>query len=346
MFYSRIVKVTLILGIILNSSVSGYSWGFFGHKVIQQLAIYGLPKSMQPFFHRNMAHLVETSVRPDERRNTDPQEAPRHFIDLEAFGENPLEHVPHSYNAAATKYNADTLQKYGVVPWQVIKIKDRLTQAFYRKDKDSILFYSADLAHYLQDAHVPLHTSLNHDGQLTGQTGLHSLWESKLPEQNLAHYNLRHEKAQYLKNPEEEIWNVIRASHQLVPQLLAVEKQVSQNFTEATKYTTSERNGRTRKNYTDAFATAYNQALGTMVQDRMRASAEKTAAFWYTCWVDGGKPELSELLSTPRTKEETKQLKQELKSWKKGTLQEKDLLLTKIKLSLMNVVKWINESYA
>ncbi|MBC3541458.1 zinc dependent phospholipase C family protein [Rufibacter sediminis] len=341
MFYNRISKFILILGIILSTSISGHSWGFFGHKVIQQLAIYGLPKDMQKFYHRNMTLLVETSVRPDERRSSDPNEAPRHFIDLEAFGEHPLENMPHAWDAAAAKYSVDTLQKYGLVPWQVIKLKERLTQAFYKKDKDSILFYSADLAHYLQDAHVPLHTSLNHDGHLTGQTGMHSLWESKLPEQNLSSYNLKHQKAQYFKSAEQEIWEVVRASHALVPQLLAIEKQVSQNFTEATKYTVTERNGRSRRSYSDAFASAYNQALGTMVQDRMRASAEKTASFWYTCWVDGGKPDLSQLLATPRTKAEDKQLKQEQKAWKKGTLQEKDLLLTKIRISLMDVVEWI-----
>ncbi|RNI31037.1 zinc dependent phospholipase C family protein [Rufibacter latericius] len=341
MFYNQISKTILTLAIILSTSISGYSWGFFGHKVIQQLAIYGLPKDMQAFYHRNMAHLVETSVRPDERRNSDPKEAPRHFIDLEAFGDHPLDNMPRGWEAAAAKYSADTLQKYGLVPWEVIKLKERLTQAFYKKDKDSVLYYSADLAHYIQDAHVPLHTSLNHDGQLTGQTGLHSLWESKLPEQNLSTYNLRHHKARYFKSAEQEIWEVVRASHALVPQLLAVEKQVSQNFTEAAKYTVSERNGKTRKNYSDAFATAYNQALGTMVQDRMRAAAEKTASFWYTCWVDGGKPDLNQLLATPRTKEEKKQLKQEQKAWKKGILQEKDLLLTKIRISLMDVVDWV-----
>ncbi|WP_207435829.1 zinc dependent phospholipase C family protein [Sabulibacter ruber] len=339
-------KVLLVLALVLSCSVLGYSWGFFGHKVIQQLAIYALPKAMQAFYHRHMATLVETAVRPDERRNSDPEEAHKHYIDLEAFGSNVLQEMPEAWSAAAAKYSKDSLNKYGIVPWEVVRIKGLLTQAFYRKDTDSILYYSADLAHYIQDAHVPLHTSLNHDGQLTGQHGLHSLWESKLPEQHLATYNLKHAKAQYLSNPEHEIWQVVRESHKLVPQVLSFEKQASQNFTDATKFTITERNGRTRKNYTDAFASAYHQALGTMVQDRMRAAAERTASFWYTCWVDGGKPDLDKLLSTPRTKTENKQLKRELKAWKKGNLQEKDLLLTKIRISLMNVVEWVQEKIA
>ncbi|ALI97991.1 zinc dependent phospholipase C family protein [Rufibacter tibetensis] len=346
MVYNSLRKVLLVLGIILSCSILGHSWGFFGHKVIQQLAIYGLPKDMQGFYHRHMAHLVETSVRPDQRRNDDSTEAPRHFIDLEALGEKPLEEVPHTYPAAAAKYSTDTLQKYGIAPWHIIKMKERLTRAFQRRDTDSILYYSADLAHYIQDVHVPLHTSLNYDGQLTGQHGLHSLWESKVPEQNLASYNLQHNKARYLANPQEEIWGVVRSSHLLVPKLLEIERQVSQNFTDDTKYTIVERNGRSRKNYTDAFSSAYNKVLGTMVQDRMRASAEMTSSFWYTSWVDGGKPDLDKLLAMPRAKAEKKQLKNELKAWKKGTLLEKDLLLTKIRISLMNVIEWVSSSLA
>jgi hypothetical protein len=36
------------------------------------------------------------------------------------------------------------------------------------KRKSEILFI-ADLGHYIADAHMPLHTSDNHDGQLTDQ---------------------------------------------------------------------------------------------------------------------------------------------------------------------------------
>jgi hypothetical protein len=38
--------------------------------------------------------------------------------------------------------------------------------------KHEILFIAADLGHYIADAHMPLHTSDNHDGQLTDQKGI------------------------------------------------------------------------------------------------------------------------------------------------------------------------------
>ncbi|AMM52681.1 hypothetical protein TH61_01465 [Rufibacter sp. DG15C] len=322
-------KLSLTICLVLACSAVSMGWGFFGHKVIQQLAIYGLPKDMQAFYHRHMRYLVDASVRPDERRNTDSTEAPRHFIDVDYYGPNAVNEMPEGWAAASAKYPVDTLTKYGLVPWHVVVMQKHLTRAFQQKNVDSILYYSADMGHYIQDAHVPLHTTLNYDGQLTGQHGLHSLWESKLPEQSLKGYSLKHPQAKYLANPEHEIWEVIRASHKDLPHMLALEKEVSKNFTDQTKFVTTERNGRTRKTYSDAFAKAYQQALGTTVEKRMQAAAQMTGSFWFTCWVDGGRPDLEKLLSAPRTKEEIKQFKLERKAWKKGQLAEKDLLLTK-----------------
>ena len=64
---------------------------------------------------------------------------------------------------------------------------------------------------------MPLHTSINYDGQLTGQKGLHSLWESVVPEIELTNFNLysKH-KAQYLKHPEERLWKTLQQAHVLL----------------------------------------------------------------------------------------------------------------------------------
>ena len=61
--------------------------------------------------------------------------------------------------------------------------------AFIEKDSDKILKYSADLGHYIADAYVPLHTTENYNGQLTGQKGIHAFWESRLPELFSEDYN-------------------------------------------------------------------------------------------------------------------------------------------------------------
>src|SRR5882672_804174 len=191
---------SVIAGALLVISFS--SWGFLVHRTVNQLAIYELPAPMKAFFWKNRDSVVSQSIRPDVRRNTDKTEAPRHFIDLEAYGDSAGWKMPMRLPEAVQRFTLDTLHKYGYVPYVVLEVKDRLTQAFRKGDKDSILFYATDLGHYIGDANVPLHTSINYDGGLTGQRGIHALWESTVPDQLMDGYKLRDgHKAQYLSDP-------------------------------------------------------------------------------------------------------------------------------------------------
>ncbi len=52
----------------------------------------------------------------------------------------------------------------------------RLTFAFKERNQARILKLSAEIGHYISDAHVPLHASHNHNGQFTGQNGIHGYW--------------------------------------------------------------------------------------------------------------------------------------------------------------------------
>lgn len=320
-------RISLLAAAFLFCSALSYGWGFFGHKLIHQLAIYNLPKQLQGFYFKHQNYLISKSVRPDERRNNDPAEAPRHYIDIDVYGEEAVNTMPEAWEAAAARYTADTLLKYGIVPWHVVVMQERLTNAFRQQNADSILYYSADLGHYIADAHVPLHTTLNYDGQLTAQKGMHSLWESKLPELFAQTYKLKGEKADYIPNTEKQIWQVVRHTYSLIPQTLSDELEVSKNFTSETKYDQVERNGKMRQYYSDAFAKAYQQKLGNMVEQQMSAAAQEVANFWYTAWVDGGKPDMDKLMFEPLTKAEKKQLKQEKKAFRKGKLFEKDMVV-------------------
>lgn len=318
-------RLLFTLALLLPCFV-GFGWGFFAHKVIHQLAIYALPKQMQPFYFRHQEALVETAVRADQRRSQDPLEGPRHFIDVDVYGDSAAYTLPESWDQAVKVYSADTLRKYGIVPWHVLRLKDRLTEAFRARNADSILFYSADLGHYIADAHVPLHMSVNYDGQLTNQRGIHSLWESKLPQTFLEGYPLYSGKADYLPDPQKAIWGVVRATFPLVQPTLQQEQLASLDFSEEQKYVMVETRGQVRRYYSDAFAEAYQKRVGDMVERQLRASAQMVASFWYTSWVDAGRPDLASLLSPALTKEEKKALRQELKAWRRNELAEKNLL--------------------
>ena len=324
------MKSKIILCIAVSVLVLCSSWGFLMHRTITQLSVYQLPVEMQPFFHQNMDYLVRHSVRPDQRRNSDKTEDTKHFIDFEAYGKEAANKMPLKWEAAVNRYSKDTLLKYGYVPYWIVEMQKRLTNAFKNGNRDSILFYATDMAHYIEDAHVPLHTTLNYDGQLTNQKGLHSLWESMVPELTLEDFNLKGDKkASYLKSPERAIWKTVRHSFSLVPKVLAIEKKVSKNFTDSTKYRYQNRNGREVRSYSSAFGRAYAKGLGTMVNDQALRSANLVADFWYTAWVDAGKPDLQKIMAAKWNEKDVAQLQEETEAYRKNELLKKGWLLSK-----------------
>ena len=329
MRYTKNITTFLALVIIL---ISGGSWGFLGHKTAHQLAVYELPKKMQRFFFKHLDYLEAHAVRPDERRYSDKTEAPKHFIDIESYGDSAEWKMPYTWDEAVAKYSKDSLVKYGYVPYQVLFVAQQLTQAFKAGNADTILFYATDLGHYIEDAHVPLHTSVNYDGQLTNQKGLHALWETNVPETDIAGFNLysRH-TAKYLKHPEQAIWQAVRRAHELLPEVFGKEKELSEHFTESTKYVTHTKNGHRVKVYSAAFSKAYADSLQGTVNRQLLYATDMVADFWYTAWVNAGKPDLSAMLDTPFTKQDKAELRKQIRSYKGNHLLHDSLLLSKLK---------------
>jgi hypothetical protein len=141
--------------------VIGSGWGFFGHQKINRLAVFTLPIEMIGFYKANIQFITESAVNPDKRRYVVPDEAARHYIDLDHYGDSALSIVPHKWNDAVEKLTEDTLKAYGIVPWHINVMYYRLRDAFIMRDPARILSVSADLGHYIGDDHVPLHTPEN-----------------------------------------------------------------------------------------------------------------------------------------------------------------------------------------
>lgn len=189
------------------------NWGFFAHERINRLAVFTLPPEMIGFYKANIQYITEASVNPDRRRFSSVDEAPRHYIDLDHYGDSALYKMPRYWQAAVQKYSEDTLKAYGIVPWHINRMYYSLKEAFLIRDPERILKISAELGHYIADAHVPLHTTENYNGQLTGQEGIHAFWESRLPELFSDDFDYFVGKAEYISNPQAAAWNAIQSAH-------------------------------------------------------------------------------------------------------------------------------------
>lgn len=272
------------------------SWGFFAHKRINRVAVFTLPKGMAYFYEANIDYITQHAVDPDKRRYVDSLEAPRHFFDADHYGKHPFERMPQRWKEAERRYSADSLDKYGTLPWAIQYHYYQLVQAFKDRDTMYILKESANLGHYIADAHVPLHLTQNYNGQLTGQDGIHALWETRIPQLLSDSYHYHVGRARYINNPLKEAWKICRHTYACVDSVLLFEAQLSKTFPQGEKYEVIKRGGRNVTDYSAAYATAYSHRLHGMVERQMRLAILATGSFWFSAWVDAGQPDLDKLI--------------------------------------------------
>jgi hypothetical protein len=265
-----------------------------------------LPPEIFGFYKEHIEFLTDHAVDPDKRRYAVEGEAQCHYIDLDHYykaGENPFEIMPRKWNDAVTKFTEDTLQAYGIVPWHIQVMKFKLQRAFESKNVDLILKYSAEIGHYIGDAHVPLHTTENYNGQMTGQRGIHGLWESRLVEINAEDYDYFVGKVRYVKNVLDFAWVAVEGSHLALDSVLRIEKELTKEFPSDKKYSYEQRGNVTISTYSKEFCDAYHNRMNGMVERRLRTAILAVGSIWYTAWVDAGQPDLSKLQAKQPTAE-------------------------------------------
>jgi hypothetical protein len=184
----------------------------------------------------------------------------------------------------------EQLSTHGILPYHLVKAQHDLTEAFRRKNIERILSLSADLGHYIADAHVPLHTTENYNGQLTGQKGIHAFWESRIPELFAEQYDFFTGRADYIENPVNYYWDIVLHSNSLVDSVLGIEKRLSQEIPADRQFCFGERGELMVRSECPEYAQAYSSAMQNMVERQMRMAVHSVGSAWYTAWVDAGQP--------------------------------------------------------
>ncbi len=379
-----IVSMVFVMYLSSTAFVSSPEWGFFGHRKINRMAVFTLPPEMIQFYKKNIEYITEHAVDPDKRRYATKHEAVRHYIDIDAWGENPFKDVPWIFDDAVMKYaefklvnetdtsivnlkySRDTItitnqnQAYyavtdsfrqffrenvmiqyyedewtvrgsaidnlfpgfsggsdlvisdhfsqeGILPYHLNTMYYWLVKAFSDGDYEKILRLSAEYGHYIGDAHVPLHTTKNYNGQLTDQIGIHAFWESRLPELYAdKEYSFLVGKALYIKKPLKYFWHIVEDSHKLLDDVLDIEKDLTQTYPEDQQMCYDERLDRTIRTQCPEFSRAYHDRMDGMVETRMQDAILSIGSVWFSAWLDAGQPDLDNIDNLEIEEEEIK----------------------------------------
>lgn len=282
--------------IFLAGFQEAFAWGFYAHRLINRQAVFSLPPELMLFFKPHLTYISDKAVNPDRRRYAVQGEAEKHYIDLDVYGDSAVFKLPRAWEDAKTLYGEDSLRKYGISPWSTYQTFQYLTYAFQKKDHQAILKLAADLGHYLGDINVPLHSTVNYNGQYSGQYGIHGFWESRLPELFAMEFDFFVGKASYLNDPRKEIWKAIEVAHYALDSVFSFERSLTNDFPEDQKYSYENRGGITTRVYSREFSHAYHQMLDGQVERQMRRTIKLIADFWYSAWILAGQPDLVNLM--------------------------------------------------
>jgi hypothetical protein len=290
----RLAAVLLAALVALPSPVS--AWGFDAHKFIADRMIALLPAELKPLFERRRAFIVERAIDPDLWRNVGwEEEPPNHFLDMDfaGFGPYPFTALPRDYDKAVQKFGKDVIRTQGLLPWRTAEFYGRLQREFESLKRpsppgyaaDNIVLYSAVLAHYVADGHVPLHAVVNYDGQLSGQAGLHSRWESELFERNRATLKIAPAPMKPVAEPRDFMFETLLASNRAAANVLESDRKAAEG----------------REFYDDAYFSAFAAGTLPVLEKRLNESIAAVAAMITGAWEQAGRPNIpGESPRTPR----------------------------------------------
>jgi len=227
----------------------------------------------------------------------------RYDEEIELNGDNVFNYFTDDHRGIEGKpVFVNQLVSFGILPYFLENFQNRLIRAFKSGNTEAILRLSADIGHYIADAHVPLHTTVNYNGQLTGQKGLHAFWESRLPELYAdSLYDFLVGRSEYIEDYREKIWHIVLNSHSHLELVLKADSILRQELPEDQQYCFDTRLNSIVRTECRSYAYAYHMALDGMVEKQMQQAIHAVGSFWYSAWVDAGQPVLSSKFDAPDT---------------------------------------------
>lgn len=279
------------------------------------MAVFTLPPEMIGLYKHHIEFLSERSVDPDKRAHAVDGEAPRHYIDIDHFGDSPFDIMPRKWQDAVEMFTEDTLMRYGVLPWHIDVMMQRLTRAFIQNDMDRILLLSAHLGHYIADACTPLHNTKFYNGRTPAQRGIHAFWETRLVELYANSYQFFTGRAQYIPDPLERAWELVEISHLKVDTIYMVFDSLMIHFPADRMYAHEMRGQATNRVYSRSFSAAFHDGLNGMVERQMQLAVKSIGDYWFTAWVNAGQPDLTLMEQQKLSNRFLRWLRKEERKW-------------------------------
>lgn len=272
--------------LIFSLTTKANSWGLETHKVVNELAYEILPpSSLKTFFAIHKKYISEHATDPDLvlRRLYGDKEGIKHFINLDAYGPFPFNALPRDYNRAVKKFGRKQIEREGILPWWIIWSQQELQRAMEQGDWKRVRLQASHLGHYVADLFMPLHSTANYDGQLTGNDGIHKRLEDGLVDARIEQYRVEIKKQLKVASPErvnlEEIFDHSLKSWLIVKTILESDRAA-------------------RKGIIGFFSIDWlyydrlERELRPIIISQLVTACQLLGNSWHSAWIQAGKPTL------------------------------------------------------
>jgi len=278
---TSVVAVAVLIALAAPQPAA--AWGSAAHRHIMARAIDLLPVELKPFFQQHQDEVVMRVIDPDLFRILGWEEDPNHFVNFGAkeLGEYPFKELPREYGAAIEKFGMATLRRNGLLPWRQQEEFGNLRRAFEGFTRETYapgnaVLFAAVMSHYMQDAHQPLHASVNYDGQMTGNTGIHARFETALFERFQSRLTIRPAPPTPILNSRDAAFDALLSSYKLVDPILQADDAARQG----------------KETYDDEYFERLFTTVRPILEQRLGEAITATAGLIMGAWEQAGRPVL------------------------------------------------------
>ncbi|MGA2622978.1 MAG: S1/P1 nuclease [Bacteroidota bacterium] len=266
---TRTITFSVLLFFLTVLCTTGsFGWGSTGHRFINLKAVYNLPNSMSSFKADSLFYQAHASD-ADARKSSDPSEAPRHYIDIDAYPD--FHHLSHNLDSVIALYGQDIVTSRGILPWAIAATVDSLTAQLARHNGNA-QETASDLGHYVGDAHQPLHCTADYN-----PNGMHSRYETTMIDMYVSQLSVHQDSIQYVSSPLDFAFDFIYHSNSLASTLAYADRmaEVSSGWDGTL-------------NPPAAYYSELWLRVGTLTLDQIQRATVALASLWYTAWVNAG----------------------------------------------------------
>lgn len=225
-------KLKITASILFVSSLF-LGWGNVGHKIINYNTILTAYPTIN-FWNTWVDSLRAHASDADNRKQNDPTEGPKHYIDIDNYPEFIAnKKISQSFDSLVALHGYNFVMDQGILPWAIINTVDSLTIAFSNNDLHKAMLITADLGHYVGDACMPLHITRNYNGQYSGQSGVHSRYESNMIGTYSSQISYSGDSLSYIENVSEFTFQMIYQNYVYVDSVLKCDS-IAKAFTGST----------------------------------------------------------------------------------------------------------------